>query len=107
MGNVVYYQLKIVCPGNNCSNKNTVVERWDHHNCGGTMEIGDNAHLRCKRCYHHAHIKDWQFACSVHAGDFQAWNDQSFALAISNSLAAIQTVTDHAWVAKMIKNALA
>ena len=60
----IYYDFFWQCPG--CLAKNGYdsqpPRQWYHANCGGKIQIGDNAYYRCLSCGHSSHVKNWRYA---------------------------------------------
>lgn len=73
-----FCSLIISCPS--CSNRE--ITGWVHAIDDGSMQISNEARIRCSYCYHTNHIKNWLFACSQHRGDFRATNQTSFTRAV-------------------------
>lgn len=37
---------------------------WYHFGCGGQLEIGSDAQMRCAGCGHVSHVKHWRYTSS-------------------------------------------
>jgi len=66
--NLTYYRLYIQCPVCIGMGYRVPFTHWIHGNCGGYLEIGDNAHYRCARCLHEDHVAFWEYGCPYHSG---------------------------------------
>ncbi|GBB83571.1 hypothetical protein RclHR1_10270002 [Rhizophagus clarus] len=51
---------------------------WYHRSCGGSMEISTEAFMRCERCYHSGHWKEWSFSCSRHPLHYEKADARDF-----------------------------
>jgi len=99
-----YYDLYIQCPA--CIADNGFDPKppaqWYHANCGGTIQVGDNAYYKCS-CGHSAHIKNWQYACTAHEGDYRFANSGAVANAISVA-GQVTNLAGRQWLLNLITN---
>ncbi len=58
------YDLYIPCAVKSCSDKS--YKYWYHANCGGRVQLRDDAYLVCPKCYTSAIMFDWDFSCAGH-----------------------------------------
>lgn len=65
----IYYELYISCPV--CYNNGKMLPQayWQHHGCGGTLYIGDDAHYDCNKCSENSHVSNWGYGCPEHMRD--------------------------------------
>lgn len=61
-----YYELYISCPVCHSNGLNTQQAYWQHHNCGGELYVGDDAHYDCKKCGANSHVSEWAYGCPSH-----------------------------------------
>lgn len=40
--------------------------------CGGSLQLSDQARIKCERCGSISHMKKWSFSCSKHPGEYKA-----------------------------------
>lgn len=78
-----YYDLKIRCPACAADGINTTISQWHHANCGGKLQIGDDAYIKCTSCDTKNHIQNWRYACEEHEADFRPTTAAHFASAIA------------------------
>ena len=66
---VTYFQLYIPCPACYEQGRDTPRSFWKHgdNECYGDVYVGDNAHLKCTKCGHSAHLKYCGYACPSHS----------------------------------------
>lgn len=82
--------------------------QWIHANCGGKMEVSDDAELRCKKDGTIHHVKEWRWGCPEH-GDpanqdyYQPTNSTTVAAVISVAGALTQK-QGAAWLRKFLDN---
>lgn len=100
-----YYDLKIRCPACISEGKSgDPVAQWYHANgCGGKLQIGDNAYLKCVSCGHTKHIKNWRYACPTHESDFKPCTGASFANAISTA-GQVTSIAGIRWLKTLMDN---
>ena len=66
-----YHDLVIQCPAYIAKNgfDPKPPAQWYHANCGGKIQVGDNAYYKCLVCGHSSHIKNWRYACGINSMD--------------------------------------
>lgn len=105
-GSATYFELYISCPVCCDQGRNTAHTYWEHHNCGGTTYIGDNANYICKNCKTSAHVFKWKYGCPSHSGteiEFLEASAQGLAQAVSTAGQMVQE-TGVAWLQKFLEN---
>lgn len=67
IGRNTFFELHVSCPV--CHEREIFTSRsfWSHHNCGGTLFLGDNAYYLCNKCNKQSHVKDWKYGCPTHS----------------------------------------
>lgn len=99
-----YYDLKIRCPACIAVGKSGgYLSQWYHTDCGGRLQIGDNAYIRCSNCYYQDQIKYWRYACESHETSYRPTNANSFANAIATA-AQIANIAGVRWYQKLLDN---
>jgi hypothetical protein len=105
----MWTDLIMGCPA--CAAKNNSLgdpAQWYHANCGGAMEVSDDAVLRCKRDGTAYHISSWRWGCPKH-GDptrqdyYQATNSTATAAQISVA-GALTNKMGKAWLMRFLDN---
>jgi len=102
-----YYDLLIQCPA--CIKEkgydSNPPGQWYHDGCGGKLQIGDNAYLKCAKvgCGKSSHIKNWRYACQKHSSDFRPTTAAHFANAISIS-GQVTSVAGRQWLLTLLQN---
>jgi hypothetical protein len=101
-----YFQLRISCPVCVDQGRNTAQSFWVHHNCGGSIYVGDNANFKCRKCNYSDHVKRWSFNCPSHTNaNFEMLKASSQALAQAISTAGqMVSETGHRWLIEFLKN---
>ncbi|WP_377476036.1 MAG: hypothetical protein P2A85_24895 [Microcoleus anatoxicus] len=100
----IYYDLKIPCPA--CIAKGGLggyPSQWYHSNCGGKLQIGDDAYLRCIGCWHKEHIRHWQYSCETHETIYRPTRAGSFAKAVSMA-AHLTGTAGIIWMIRLVDN---
>ncbi len=101
-----YYDLLIRCPACLADGKDGgIPSQWYHNDCGGKMQIGDNANLRCEVCGDNSssHIKNWRYRCSAHATEFRATTSAHFATAASTA-GQLTDIAGVKWLIRLLEN---
>lgn len=100
-----YFDLYIQCPA--CIKDNGYDDdppgQWYHNNCGGKIQVGDNAYYKCLSCGDSSHIKNWRYACRRHQSDFRSTTVAHFA----NAIAIAGQITGKAgrqWLMTLLEN---
>lgn len=101
-----YYEMYLSCPVCFGRGKNTPASHWQHHSCGGTIYVGDNAHYCCKKCKCDDHVHQWSYGCQYHSS-----SDYDFVKATPEELAAVisiggmfVTTTGLPWLQRFLEN---
>lgn len=71
MNGYTYFELYFSCPVCQSQGRNTPHSFWSHHECGGRMYVGDNAHYWCDNCGDNSHVKKWKYGCPHHGGGYE------------------------------------
>ncbi|OQW92358.1 MAG: hypothetical protein BWK78_01940 [Thiotrichaceae bacterium IS1] len=105
------YSLVIRCPA--CiadGNTGEWPNQWYHTDCGGEIQIGDDAHLQCVRCGKSSHIKEWKYNCTTHqvttkigCVGYHSTTSAHFASAISTA-GQIASVAGRSWMLRVLEN---
>jgi len=99
-----YYELKIRCPACiSMGRSGGTPSYWYHNDCGGKLEVGDDANYRCSYCSYKSHIKNWRYSCSSHQGNFQSTNSNHFATAIATA-GQLSGVAGRLWMLNLLSN---
>jgi|SRR6056297_192066 len=104
-----WYILQIGCPACVFEGRDAgPPSKWRHADCGGIMEVSDEAKLRCKKCGMESHIQNWRWGCPKHGSlDREDYfrKTNSTALASHVSVAAAMTSrTGQKWLMRFLKN---
>jgi hypothetical protein len=99
----VYYDLKIRCPACIAVGLSGGVPSYWYHDCGGRLQVGDNAFYRCSSCQHTSHIKNWRYACASHQGNYRETNVNHFASAISTA-SQLSGIAGKIWMLRLLEN---
>lgn len=98
-----YYDLKMRCPACIFEGRDGgAISQWYHSNCGGKLQVGDNAYYRCQKCRHSSHVRNWRYSCSRH-GDYRLTSSSHLANAISTS-GQLVNVAGRLWLMEFLKN---
>jgi len=98
----LYYDLYLRCPACLLIGGNPgPPSYWYHANCGGRIQIGDDAHFRCARCWLDSHIRHWRYACGNHNCDFRNTTSGHFASAVS-MCAQLTDRVGKQWILRML-----
>jgi hypothetical protein len=90
---VEWYDLIMRCPACIAEEKEPGPEsQWFHATDFGKVQVGDTAEYRCTKCGHHEHVKNWRYACELHATEYKATTSAHLA----NSLSAAGQITSRA-----------
>ncbi|MDL5052662.1 hypothetical protein QQ056_03680 [Oscillatoria laete-virens NRMC-F 0139] len=101
-----YYDLVISCPACLADGKpQGPATQWFHakSGCGGKMQIGDDAQLKCANCGEAFHIKVARYACTLHSTDFRPATPAHFASAISTA-GQVTGVAGRQWLITLLEN---
>lgn len=101
-----YHRLFFACPAClNAGRRMTPATYWYHsdRNCGGALDIGSNATLRCSSCYYSSHVSNWRYSCDNHSGHYRSTTSAHFASSISMS-AALLAAGGRAWLMDVLDN---
>jgi len=99
-----YYNLFISCPA--CIYQGYlpgIPSYWYHSDCGGILEVGDNACYRCSWCGYTTHIKNWRYACESHQGSYWYTNSNHFASAVTMA-AQVMNIGGRQWFLNLLCN---
>ncbi|MDY7053847.1 hypothetical protein [Limnospira fusiformis] len=99
-----YYDLYIQCPAciKDFGYDSEPPAQWYHNNCGGKIQIGDDAYYKCLSCGHSSHIQNWVYRCSRHT-DFRYTTAAHFANAVSVA-GALTGKAGRQWLLNLITN---
>jgi len=101
---VKYYDLIISCPACLCDGKTGGAQKqWYHANCGGKIQVGDNACYKCCTDNFVSHIKNWRYACEAHESDYRKTTPAHFASAIS-AAGQVTSLAGVKWLQKLLEN---
>ena len=99
-----YYDLQMRCPACIAEGKSGgPCVQWYHTECGGQLQVGDDANYKCVSCGYISHIKNWRYACREHETDFRPTTNAHFANAISTS-GQIASVAGREWLIRLLEN---
>lgn len=99
-----YYDLFMQCPAciKDFGYDDQPPGQWYHNNCGGKIQIGDNAYYKCLSCGKSSHVKNWQYACQKHT-DYKSVSNAHFANAISIA-GQITSKAGKQWLSTLLEN---
>jgi hypothetical protein len=93
--------LRIPCPISGCSNTAAINQ---NHTCGGQVEVSNRANIRCRSCGTISHIRNWNFSCSNHDGDYRQATANSANSIVSSLMVALRDRTmDESVVMELIQ----
>ncbi|KOR37980.1 hypothetical protein AM228_04140 [Planktothricoides sp. SR001] len=99
-----YYDLKIRCPACIADGESGgAVSQWYHNNCGGKIQIGDDANYKCIKCNYSSHIKNWRYAHEGYHTDYRPTTSAHFANAISTA-GQVASVAGKQWLITLLEN---
>ncbi len=107
VGNHTFFELHISCPVCHDNGLNTPRTFWTHHNCGGSLFLGDNANYLCGTCNHMSHVKGWKYGCPSHSKGttYEFLSTSSVGLAAVLSTAGqMVSETGVAWLQAFLAN---
>lgn len=107
VGNYTFFELHISCPVCHDKGLNTPQSFWTHHECGGGIYVGDNAHYLCSKCNQQSHVKDWKYGCPSHSSgvSYEYLSASSVGLAAAISTAGqMVSETGVAWLQSFLSN---
>lgn len=99
-----YLNLYLQCPA--ClarGDRASPAAYWYHGDCGGVLEIGSDATLRCSACYYASHVRNWRYSCASHSGQYRTTSSAHLAGSISMS-AALVAAGGRAWLMDLLDN---
>lgn len=102
-----YFELHISCPVCHDKGMNTPQSFWTHHQCGGSIYLGDNAYYWCGTCNHQSHVRMWKYGCPIHSNgaEFEYISASSVAMAIAIGTAGqMVSETGIAWLQSFLAN---
>lgn len=98
--------LRMACPGRNCTSKYKT-NNWTHHECGGVIDINDDAELRCRSCFYQSNVFRWGTECEHHtlfdSSQLPTIDSISAILAMSTELTDAMGLQ---WYRRLLKNLL-
>jgi hypothetical protein len=98
----IYYDLVMRCPACIASGgSGGTPGQWYHRNCGGRLQVGDNACYLCTKCPTELHVRDWRYACGEHASDYRPTTSAHLANAISTA-GQITGVAGRQWLMRFL-----
>ncbi|GGN34852.1 hypothetical protein GCM10010112_42820 [Actinoplanes lobatus] len=100
---ITYHRLYFRCPACVGSGMRSTVASYWYHDCGGPLELGSNAAIRCTSCWEESHVSNWRYSCSNHSGDYRATNSALFASSMSMSAALVQA-GGRRWLMSVLTN---
>ena len=101
-----YIRLYISCPVCLDNHRTTPHKYWAHHNCGGDIYVGDNAHYKCTKCGQANHVQKWGYNCPSHTNsldEFVGASCQALASAIATA-GQMTTALGVAWLQRFLAN---
>ncbi|MDY7053846.1 hypothetical protein [Limnospira fusiformis] len=100
-----YYDVFMQCPA--CIAEkgydNQPPRQWYHANCGGKIQIGDDAFYKCLVCGHSSPVKNWRYACGINSMDDRPNSYGHFANAVSVA-ANLSSYPGKQWLLTYIQN---
>lgn len=103
---VVYHRLHLRCPA--CvgtAARLSPATYWYHGDCGGPLELGSDATVRCAWCRHTSHVRHWRYSCGDHHGDYRSTTSAQFAASMSMS-AALVSAGGRQWLINILNDLL-
>ncbi|MBW6438263.1 hypothetical protein KZ829_31505 [Actinoplanes hulinensis] len=99
-----YFDLVIRCPACIADGRDGGLPGyWYHHQCGGGLQIGDDANYQCKSCFQRHHVRNWRYACQQHESDFRATTSAHLANAVSTA-GQLTSVAGRRWLMTFLEN---
>ena len=98
-----YQKLYIQCPACLARGRSAPASYWYHSDCGGALELGSNATMRCADCGHASHVRNWRYSCENHLGQYRTTSSAHLAGAISMS-AVMVAAGGRTWLMKLLDN---
>lgn len=99
-----YFDLQMRCPACIADGESGgACVQWFHAECGGKMQVGDDANYRCLACGKISHIKNWRYACETHEGVFRKTTNAHMANAMSTS-GQITSIAGRKWLIRLLEN---
>ncbi len=104
-----FTDLVIGCPACCAQNRDAgPPAQFYHAECGGKMQVSDEAVLKCSSCGLAAHVRDWRWGCPNH-GDpqredyYQETNSSAMAAQISVA-GALTDKMGRKWLMRFLDN---
>ena len=99
-----YQRLYFQCPACLSRGQRTApAGHWYHGACGGPLEIGSDATVRCADCRYSSHVRNWRYSCANHSGQYRGTTSAHFAGSISMS-AALIAAGGRSWLLNVLDN---
>ena len=99
-----YHRLYFQCPACLSRGQRTApAGYWYHGACGGPLEIGGDATVRCADCRYTSHVRNWRYSCENHTGQYRGTTSAHFAGSISMS-AALVAAGGRSWLLNVLDN---
>lgn len=102
-----YFELHISCPVCHDRGMNTPQSFWTHHQCGGSLYLGDDANYWCEGCNRRTHVRQWKYGCPNHSSEaeYEFISSSSVGLAAAISTAGMMvSETGVAWLQSFLAN---
>jgi|SRR5579871_510108 len=101
---VIWFDLIMRCPACLADGHDPGPEgQWYHAMDSGRMQVGDNAEYRCQSCEHHAHVRNWRYACTQHETDYRPTTAAHLANALSTA-GQIVSRAGRQWMQRFLEN---
>jgi hypothetical protein len=85
-----YHRLFFQCPAClNAGRRMAPATHCYHDDCGGALDIGSDATLRCSSCEYIGHVSNWRYSCEHHSGQCRSTTSAHFASSMSMSAAPL------------------
>ncbi|PKY53281.1 hypothetical protein RhiirA4_471401 [Rhizophagus irregularis] len=75
-----WVDLYTVCPGRGCNNETP--SYWVHSVDSYRTQISNHGRIKCTGCSTVDYMKNWDFACSKHSGEYRPTSSISFGKAL-------------------------
>lgn len=105
-----YYDLYIACPV--CMERELPARKsyWQHsdNNCGGGLEIGDDAKLLCSTCMKNLGLMNWKWGCPQHSSgtqiEYVGVNQKDTFVEAITAAGQLTRAAGKEWVTRLLQN---
>lgn len=99
-----YFDLVIRCPACIAEGRQGGVPRqWYHVECGGRIQVGDNAYYKCTHCRTELHVGVWRYICDEHGSTPKPTSAAHIANAVSTA-GQMTSIAGRQWLMSFLEN---